>query len=246
MVKAWPSKDPDEVLRYTYDWSPDLAEGETLTDTILVDPLVPAGTTVEAVQHDDAHVFVIISGGTTGEEAQFLIRPTTSTGEVLEDTVVLPIFAKVKPVAYPGGYIDPTPGNLVALYPEFADVPVTTLETYMAEAARIVDTSWTEGDFGRARMALAAHNLTINGIGETPEARAIRGGSEEFRVMGIGPLRLERFDRPGGTSEFAKTRYGKAFRQMLRMNKGGARVTGLRVASGADGDRAQSPTYWGG
>lgn len=240
-MKVWTrGKDPDELLRYSYDWSPDLAEGETLvTEGIypFVDPVAPAGTTVQAVQQDDTHATLIISGGTDGQEAAFLIRVKTSVGNILEDTVVLPIAAKVIPVVHPGGYVDPTPANLAALYPEFGSVSPVQLQYYLDRAAVSVDTSWSEGDFAHARMVLAAHLLTLGGIGDSAEAATVREGSGEFRSMGIGPLRLERFDKGSGKSTYATTRYGREFRDLLRRNKGGPRVAGYQSAARlGDGD----------
>lgn len=251
-MKIWPTKDPDEELTFGYDWLPDLEAGETLitgvfegVDYPLVEQTVPAGTTIEAEQQDDSQLTLTISGGTDGMEAAFLIRVRTSLGNIFEDTVLLPIASTIQPVTYPGGMVPPTVANLIALYPELANVRGTVLAYHLQRAATYVDTSWSEADFGHARMVLAAHLLALGGHGSSVHASSVRDGSGEFRSMGIGSLRLERFDnRIGkGALDLTATPYGREYRSLLRRNKGGPRVTGLRTYGRGDGDRSQFPLY---
>lgn len=238
-MKIWPSKDPDEILRYSYDWSPDLATGEVVTNKTLT-PIVAAGTVIDALLSDDTHVTAVISGGTDGLEASYTIRAMTNLGNTFEDVVALPIIAKSVVSLHPGGYVEPTCGHFVGLFPEFQAVSKLQVDYYLQRAAASVDTSWSEEDFAYARMLLTAHLLTINGIGDSAEAATIREGSGEFRSMAIGPLRLERFDRGKGQSSsslFATTRYGREFLTLLRRNKGGPRVAGYgSAAAWGDGD----------
>lgn len=235
-MKAWPSKDPDEILRFSYDWGPDLAPGEVLDDLLLVDPVNAAGTNLDAQQFDDQFVTLVISGGNDNEEAEWLIRVHTSGDQTLEDTVALPISSKIVPVMHPGDYTVPTPENLIALYPEFARVARAHLQFYLNRAARIVDDGWPESDFGYARMLLAAHYLTAAGLGATAQAAAINDGSDQFRTMRIGSLALERFDNPGVKLRWDGTRYGREFKPLLRAIRGGPRVTGGLFMAGGDGD----------
>jgi hypothetical protein len=240
-MKVLASKDPDEILRYVQDWSADLAAGETITDAEVVEVDAAGTTQPDPVTHDDTTATMTLADGIDGSEATYTMRVTTSAGEVFEELLVVPIAAKVAAEPHPGDYTPPTAANLVALYPEFATVPATTIESYLARAARSVDTSWTEGDFGYGRMALAAHLMTINGIGSTAEAASVVDGSGQFRSMGIGSLRLERFDPARSSSvsaNFASTRYGREFARLLRVNRGGPRVAGYSSVSdaGASGD----------
>jgi hypothetical protein len=238
-MKVWPSKDPDEELRYGYDWSPDLLPGETLTAAVAVTPTDAAGTTVTAVQHDDTTVTALISGGIDGQEASYLVRVTTSLDNTFEDTVVLPIIAKVEAVLHPGDYTPPTPANLLALYPEFGSVRPSLIDYYLQRAARSVDASWSEGDFAYGRMTLAAHLMTQAGLGSSAEAASVNDGSGQFKSMAIGSLRLERFDPAKDRSNLGSTRYGREFLRLLRLNRGGVRVTGrVPLFGGGDGDKA--------
>jgi hypothetical protein len=245
VVKTWTAKDPDEILDYTYDWSLDLQEGETLLPAA-VPPEdgsqflteTAAGTTVVSTDYGPDFVTVVISGGTLSEEAVFTTRVRTTADRVLEDTVVLPIRSTIVPVPYPGGYVEPTAANLLCFFPEFNTVAEPIISAYLKRASTTVDTSWSEGDFGYARMLLAAHLMTVNGIGSSSQAASIADGSGEFRSMAIGPLRLERFDK-GSAAEtgYAATRYGREFQTLLRRNRGGPRVAGYSSAPDmGDGD----------
>jgi hypothetical protein len=256
VVKTWSAKDPDEVLDYTYDWSVDLdlANGETLLPTAVPPEdgsqfivVTASGTSlVGDPAYGPDFVTVVLEGGTLGEEAIFTTRVKTTAGRILEDTIILPIRSTVVPVPHPGGYVDPTPANLLCLFAEFASVPEPTIRAYLERAKGSVDTSWSEADFAHARMLHAAHMMTVYGRGSTAEAAAIADGSGEFRTMAIGPLRLERFDKGSAAKSGAgwdQTRYGREFKLLLRKNRGGPRVAGFGTGQAGDGDRSQFPTY---
>lgn len=241
-MKTWPTKDPDELLDFGYDWAPDLNDGETLVSHVLT-VLEAAGTTVEAeaITANEAGtaakaVTAWISGGTDGQSARFELRVTTSEDRIFEDTIILPIASVIAPVPYPGGYAEPTAANLIFVYPEFAAVPKERIDYYLERAGRAVDTSWTQGDFGHARMLLAAHLMTLSGIGDTAEARSVASGASQFKSIRSGSLSLERAgDGSGGA--FAATRYGREFKQLRFANRGGPRVTNaVAIGGGGDGD----------
>jgi hypothetical protein len=96
-----------------------------------------------------------------------------------------------------------------------------------------VDTSWTEGDFGDARMLLAAHLMTLGGLGSTAEAKAVANGSGQFKVMAIGSLRLERFDALARTASTFMARATGASSPSCCAQQGGPRVTGAVRRPGA-------------
>lgn len=236
MVKTWAAKDPDEVLDYSYDWAEDLQEGETLLpapDSVF-EVVTASGTALQgAAQYGPDFVTVVITGGNAGTEAIFTSRVKTTADRILEDTIILPVRSTIVPVAHPGGYVDPTPANLLCFFPEFATVSEPVLQSYLNRAATSVDNSWSEGDFAYARILLAAHMLTLNGQGTGAEASAVRDGSGEFKSMAIGPLKLERFDKAKAAlaGSWAATRYGREFAGLLRRNKGGPRVAGYSSAA---------------
>lgn len=246
MPKLWPSKDPDEKLDYSHDFALDLDVGETLVAGSSIIIVNAAGVSEWKPQEiGDTFVKIWLQGGTEGETANFTAHAVTSAGRIFEEEdILLPIFSGIEPVLYPGGYVAPTPANLIALYPEFGEVSPITIQANLDKAARSVDESWFEGDFGAGRMALAAHFMALSGLGTSPEAAAIKAGIVGFKSMASGSVRLERSDKAANSSGFDATSYGAEFKRLLRVNKGGPRVTGIAVASGADGDRSQSPT-WG-
>lgn len=96
MRKIWPAKDPDESLRYGFNWSP----RNIGVDTILtIDVTVVSGTVVHVASEvanvpnartgqGTIHRF---SGGTAGEMNEILLQITTSGGDTLQETVCLPI-----------------------------------------------------------------------------------------------------------------------------------------------------------
>lgn len=245
MSKLWPAKDPDEKLDYSHSFAPDLATGETLLPASAFTVVDAAGTSEFKPQEVGTDFIKIwLQGGTEGEQASFTARGVTSNDRIFEETILLPIISTFAAVVHPGDYTPPIPANLIAVYPEFSDVSPITIQINLDKAARAVDESWTEGDFATARMALAAHFMALSGLGGSPEAKAISTGIDGFKVMTSGSLRLERTDKAANATGYRSTRYGQEYCRLLQVNKGGPRVTGLDVASGADGDRSQSP-LWG-
>ncbi len=124
-------------------------------------------------------------------------------------------------------YTAPTAAELQALFPAFAAVETSTIDTWLLRAARIVDESWTEGDFGYGRMLVAAHYMTSVGLGTGAEATAAAAGASGFKSMRSGSLSLDRFDNVSSSAmgEFGTTQYGRMFWPLLRANRGGPRVT---------------------
>jgi hypothetical protein len=234
MPKAWPAKDPDEILRYTYDATPDLADAEIITSAAASLP-VPAGAAIQgAASHDDKNVSVVIGGGTDGLEASIQIDFATSAGETFQTVIALPIASRIGPVAHPGDYTLPTAANLIAAFPEFSNVSGSVIKSYLARAATAVDNSWNEPDFAYAQMLYAAHLMTLFGIGSSPEAASASSGMGDYRVLSSGSLRMERFDK--ASTGYEATRYGREFRRLLRMNRGGPRTTGAAGGGWGAGD----------
>lgn len=236
MAKTWLSKDPDERDLRCYDWSDDLNEGETLDAASAITLIDAAGVEIDDAEVAPTTITVWLVGGTEGETATFLSRAVTSTGRIMEDTVLLPIASVLAPLPYAGGYVEPSAANLIFVFPEFATVPKERIDYYLERAARAVDTNWSEGDFGHARMLLAAHLMTMNGIGDTAEARSVASGAVQFKSIRSGSLSLDRGDTAATAGAFETTRYGREFKTLRRMNRGGPRFTGGISIGGGDGD----------
>ncbi len=82
------SKDPQETLDYTMDWTKWLAPTETITACTVSQPI---GLTVSAPTLATPNVTVRISGGTTGQSYDVIWHATTSTGQQPERTLTLTI-----------------------------------------------------------------------------------------------------------------------------------------------------------
>src|SRR5690606_18088749 len=107
-------------------------------------------------------------------------------------------------------------------YPAFADVADATVLVHLNDTATSVDASWREADYIPAKVALAAHNMALAGIGKHGEAAG-------YAAAGVSRIRSGNFDvsisdtaaarASGGT--FSATPYGRAYWRILRRNKGG-------------------------
>jgi hypothetical protein len=142
-------------------------------------------------------------------------------------------------------YVAPTPSQFKARFaPVFAAVDDPTIQGALDRAARMVDTSWTEGDYAEARMLLAAHDLTLEGVGASAVAAEILlGGTIKKRSEGDHVIE---FATPSGASAgaaqsgpYGGTVYGRKFWMLLRQNKGGPRAVG-----GLMGGYSAAATDW--
>lgn len=122
-------------------------------------------------------------------------------------------------------YVAPTPADLKAMLPAFEAVADATIQIYLDRAARMVDETWTEGDYGTARILLAAHYMVTSGITGTDEMAG-------FSANGVSRLKSGTLDvsfkddASGGVDygPYGATLYGRQFWILLKKNKGGPRV----------------------
>lgn len=121
-----------------------------------------------------------------------------------------------------------TPADVRATLPAFAAVGDAVIQTWLDRAARVVDGSWAEADQVHAQILLAAHLMTLNGVGTGAEAEMAASGALGFKSMRSGSLSLDRGDAGAGDAamgEYGSTAYGRQFYPLLRANRGGPRVT---------------------
>lgn len=208
---VWPTKDPDETLDYS--WTIPLDSG----DTVQSFSITPVSGTV-AVEDDEfsgAVATAWLSGGVDGETATFTLLAVTSGGRTFEEMAALAVAANTTAAA-----------ALIAAFPRFAAVPSPTLAFWLTRAARSVDDSWTEDDVDMGRMLLAAHLMTLQGLGTGAEAEAAAAGAGDFKTIRSGSLTLERFERAAGATQgdLAATSYGQQFAALARQNRSGPRV----------------------
>lgn len=82
------TKDPDAVLDYVFDWTPWLADGETITDHIVE---ATTDLTIDAHSAVDGAVTVWLSGGTAGTRYSVGCRITTSAGRTDDRTFTVSV-----------------------------------------------------------------------------------------------------------------------------------------------------------
>jgi len=234
----WEPKDPDEAKNYSVDWGLEaLAPGDTVLTSVWVD-VVGAVVQADSIAPGGLFTYARVAGGVLGAIASLLNRVTTADGETLEQVVLLPIVAStgVTPL---GEYETPTPTHLTTTYPAFADVPYATINAHIQGALGGVDTTWIAADYPRAIMALAAHNMSLLGIGAVDESE----GYARKGVTGIrdGAFHVNFSDKrvaelSGGS--WSASPYGRLYESLLASNKGGPRVIGGAVAEDYWGFRA--------
>lgn len=237
MALTWEAKDSDEVKDYAVDWSATLDAGDSISISAL--SVLSGSVNIDSQTHDDTTTTCFLSGGIDGETSVFQARITTAGGRTFEQTIVLPVVSSATTDLALTGHAAPTPQNLIDMYPAFAAVSRSAIQLRLTMAGQSVDTTWEEGDYPFAIMALAAHLLETDGFGTGAAAQAAAAGAGEFKSMKSGALSLERFDTKsvsggGYTSPYAATRYGREYLRLLRLNRGGPRVTGTAGLPGPD------------
>lgn len=221
MPETWPAKDPDAVLDYTFTIP--LDEGDSVTAHTFTK--VSGDTVLDDEDRTGAVITARLSGGTVGQIAVFKATWTTTEGREDEDFVTQLIASNDYVALVLTGYTKPLPQHLIARYPAFAAVATATIQYWLTDAERFVDSSWTEDDYAAALMALAAHNMASAGLGTEAAATAgIPAGVTRFKS---GSLDVSFSD--GATADrisgaLTSTRYGAEYQALLRRNRGGPRV----------------------
>lgn len=133
-------------------------------------------------------------------------------------------------------YDTPTPAQLITRYPAFADVAPETIAVHIADALAGVDTSWLAADYEPAVSSLAAHNMALLGIGETDERTGYaRAGVSSIKDGAFSVSFNDKTVAAASGGGFDATPYGRAYKVLLRRNRGGPRLVG----------GAAQPTGWG-
>jgi len=123
-------------------------------------------------------------------------------------------------------YVKPTPEDFKTAKPQFAAVANPTVQAYLDLAARVVDESWTEGDYKPAMIAYTCHLMTLEGLGSDPISQSHASGNAEYQTIKSGELTLTRFrSSVAATTKYidwlASTPCGRFYSMLLKMNRGG-------------------------
>jgi hypothetical protein len=120
-------------------------------------------------------------------------------------------------------FTDPTAATLKEDFPEFTSYDDPTIERAISVAKRMVDQSWTEGDYTRAIELYACHLLTN---GDLAVATSGTGGVIASESLGPVSVSYQSSSQQADASGLSATVYGKEFALLLRLNRGGARSMG--------------------
>lgn len=217
-MPAWPAKDPDST--YDYRYIVPLDGSDTVATAVLT---VLAGTVIIDSQiADDTGLNVTLSGGTHGETAVFKVAWTTVAGRADDDAVTLAVETKQPPDLVLTGYVKPLAAHLVTRYPAFASTPIQTIRYWLADAERFVDTSWPEGDYAAALMAVAAHHMAAGGV--LAGTGIIPAGVLSFKSASFAATVSETAANAAIKGGWASTPYGRDFAAMQRRIFGGPRI----------------------
>lgn len=111
-----------------------------------------------------------------------------------------------------------------ARFPAFADVDDNIIEDALDRARRVVDSTWLADDRQEAESLHAAHELTMDGLGETREVQL-----QGFDSLKLGSLSLSLKDNKHigpNSSGYAETSFGRRFLSILKRNKPGVIALG--------------------
>ena len=103
-------------------------------------------------------------------------------------------------------YSQPSASEMKARFPAFSGVDDAVLDAALVRARQHVDASWIESDRVEAELLYAAHDLTLDGIGETREAQ-LTG----FKSLKLDTLQLVRQDTDAEPGSLKSTSFGARF-----------------------------------
>lgn len=135
-------------------------------------------------------------------------------------------------------YTQATAADLKAKFPRFDAVADATVESYLTDARRRVDASWTEDDRATGEMLLAAHYMTLEGLGSGTEAEIAAAGLGDFKSVRSGQFSFTRGEGSdmAAAGTMKSTSYGRRWLDLAQINRGGPRV-------GATGTVPDYPPY---
>lgn len=219
-MSAWPAKDPDAVLDYTFTIP--LDEGDAVASHTF--ELVTGTVAIDDEDIDEATITARLSGGADGETSVFKAGWVTTAGRHDEEFITLLVAANDYVALELTGYVKPLPQHLLLRYPAFAEVPIATIQYWLTDAERAVDRSWTEGDYAAGLMALAAHNMAASGLGTNTATASLPAGLTKLKSASVELAFDEETVKAKAKGGYDSTRYGIEFKRLLRLNVGGPQI----------------------
>lgn len=111
-------------------------------------------------------------------------------------------------------YTTPTAQQLKTRHPAFVDLDSDYVDAVIADAARLIDSTWFEADYQPAIMYLAAHMMTLEGNNDGDDkgvvvSERIGDASASYAAPGA----------QSSVSDYQATSYGRRYLQLLRVNQ---------------------------
>ena len=125
-------------------------------------------------------------------------------------------------------YAAPDADELKTRYPAFAAVADETVEYWLTDARLTVTDGWFEDDRAPAEMALAAHNLALNGFGSSGGAVGDLAamGVTGFKSASMSVQFADSAVSARASGGYRSTRFGRTFLLYLNRNRGGPFLSG--------------------
>jgi hypothetical protein len=117
-------------------------------------------------------------------------------------------------------HVDPTAAVFIVDFPEFETQDPARIDRMIAVAKRMVDTSWTEGDYTRAIELYAAHMLVAS---DAAIASGGAGGVIASESLGGLSVSYEKGGSQLDAADLVSSSYGREFMLLARLNRGGPR-----------------------
>jgi Protein of unknown function (DUF4054) len=197
------TKDPNEVVDYTWNPIPTSDTGDTISGTPTVTSV--SGTATHVATNTTTAVKITVSGGADGETAAFELRAMTTGGRVWEETLYIPIATS----AY-----TTLAAKLVQIFPEFANATPAQIKYWLEQSAFVV--TW---DSDHEKMLMACHYMVLNGLGGTAEAEIHREGLAGATSIKSGTLSLSFAADTGSAQTIESTKYGRQVAPAIRARK---------------------------
>lgn len=125
-------------------------------------------------------------------------------------------------------YVQPDAAALKLRFPAFAAVDDAVVEYWLDDARVTVTDAWIEADRAPAEMALAAHNMAMEGYGSAGGAVAglAAMGVTDFKSGAMSASFDASTVAARNAGGYKASRYGTAFLEFLRRNVGGPFLAG--------------------
>jgi Protein of unknown function (DUF4054) len=221
-MPSWPAKDPEAVADFRYNVA--LDEGDTLS-TISITKL-SGSVALDSQSSDASGITAWLSGGADGETAVFRVDWTTSGGRTFDDIITLPVVANEVSALALTDYAKPSPAHFIMRYPAFATVSPATIQFWLTDAERFVDTTWIEGDYAAAIMAHAAWQMAKGGHGAGLAGEGFGAGVTRFKSGAMDVTISDKVAGAAASGGVAAGIYEAEFIALRRRNFSGPRLVG--------------------